>query len=191
MAHDRWLSELRRRCSLHRCRRTSAETAVDAGAMSLHAYLSVVVPVHQGADLLASSLSAIAGSDLPRSRWELIVVDDASSDETARIAARFADVVVRLPGRPHGTAYARNRGFEFTRGEYVLFINADVCVCPDTLTRFALVLTREPQVSAVFACFGACAAGGLVSQYRNLRLRYYHHENSGVAETFSASCGAV
>jgi GT2 family glycosyltransferase len=191
-AHEGWLNELRRRCSLHRSARTSAEIAAEVSGMLPHPYLSVVVPVHQGADLLASSLGALVRSELPRSRWELVVVDDASTDDTARIAARFADVVVRLPGKPHGTAYARNRGFEFTRGECVAFINADVCVRSDTLTRFALVLAREPQVSAVFGTFDPCpGAAGLVSQYRTLRLRYYHEENAGVAETFCASCGAV
>jgi GT2 family glycosyltransferase len=192
ISQDRWLSELRRRCSLHRGRRTSAEAVGEAGAMLPHPHLSVVVPVHQGADVLTRSLTALAGSDLPRSRWELIVVDDASTDDTACIAAQFADVVVRLPGKPHGTAYARNRGFELTRGECVAFINADVCVHPDTLTRFALVLAREPQVSAVFGAFDACpGVAGLVSQYRNLRLCYYHQENAGAAETFCASCGVV
>ncbi|MDQ3998132.1 MAG: glycosyltransferase family 2 protein [Gemmatimonadota bacterium] len=191
-AHDRWLSELRRRCSLHRCRRTSTETAAEVGAMLPHPLLSVVVPVHQGADVLPQSLTALTRSDLPRQRWELIVVDDASTDETARIAARFADVVVRLPGKPHGTAYARNRGFEFTRGECVAFIDADVAVHPDTLARFALVLAREPQVSAVFGTFDSCpGAAGLVAKYRTLRLRYYHQENAGIAETFRASCGAL
>jgi GT2 family glycosyltransferase len=191
-AHDRWLSELRRRCSLHRSRRSSAETPTEAGAMRPHPYLSVVVPVHQGGDLLASSLTALVRSELPRSRWELIVVDDASTDDTSCVAAPFADVVVRLSGKPHGTAYARNRGFELARGDCVAFINADVCVRPDTLTKFAVVLAREPQVSAVFGCLDACAeTGGLLSQYRNLRLRYYHQENSGLAETFCASCGAV
>jgi GT2 family glycosyltransferase len=192
ISHEGWPHELRRRCSLHRSRLASASSLAETGAMLPHPYLSVVVPVHDGASLLASSLAALARSDLPRARWELIVVDDASTDDTSRVAARFADVVVRLPGRAHGTAYARNRGFEFARGECVAFINADVCVRPDALTRFAHVLAREPQVSAVFGCFDACtAAGGLVSQYRGLRLQYYHQENAGVAETFCASCGAV
>jgi GT2 family glycosyltransferase len=189
---DRWLNELRRRCSLHRGRRTSAATIAEGRAVLPHPYLSVVVPVHQGADVLESSLTALARSDLQRSLWELIVVDDASTDETALIAARFADVVVRLPGRPHGTAYARNRGFELTRGECVAFINADVCVHTDTLTRFALVLAREPQVSAVYGAVDACPGpAGLISQYRSLRLCYYHQEDAGIAETFCASCGAV
>jgi GT2 family glycosyltransferase len=191
-SHEEWVHALRRRCSLHRSRFGSGDPVAETGALLARPYLSVIVPVHNGADTLASSLAALARSDLPRARWELIVVDDASTDDTSRVAARFADVVVRLPGRAHGPAYARNRGFELARGECVAYINADVCVCPDTLTRFALVLAREPQVSAVCGSFDGCAdVGGLVSQYRNLRLQYYHRNNAGDAETFCASCGVV
>jgi cellulose synthase/poly-beta-1,6-N-acetylglucosamine synthase-like glycosyltransferase len=188
---ERWLHELQRRCALHRSRQTS-EAAADSGAPLPHPYLSVVVPVHQGARVLPESLAALVRSELPRALWELIVVDDASTDGTALVAARFADVVVRLPGRAHGAAYARNRGFEFARGECVAFVNADVCVHSDTLTRFTLVLAREPEVTAVFGSFDPIPnSGGLVSQYRNLLLHYHHQENCASTETFCASCGAV
>jgi glycosyltransferase involved in cell wall biosynthesis len=157
-----------------------------------HPYLSVVVAVHQGGDALRHSLEALSWSDLPRTEWELIVVDDASTDETAWIAAEHADILVRLPGKPRGPAYAKNRGFEVSRGEYVAFIDADVCVHRDTLAQFVLVLSREPQVSAVFGAFDTNpAAKGLVSQYRNLLAHYYHRQHPGPAETFWASCGAI
>lgn len=160
-------------------------------AMS-YPYLSVVVAVHQGGDALRHSLEALSWSDLARTEWELIVVDDGSNDETPWIAAEYADILVRLPGKPHGPAYARNRGFEFARGEYVAFIDADVCVHRDTLAQFVLVLSREPQVSAVFGAFDTNpAAKGLVSQYRNLLAHYYHQQHPGPAETFWASCGAI
>ena len=80
-------------------------------------YLSVIVPAYQGEKVLPLSLGALAASTLPRESWELITVDDASTDDTAMIAANYADTVVRLPGKPHGPAYARNRGFEVARGE--------------------------------------------------------------------------
>ncbi|MDQ4079887.1 MAG: glycosyltransferase family 2 protein, partial [Gemmatimonadota bacterium] len=137
-------------------------------------------------------LEALSWSDLPRTEWELIVVDDASTDDTASIAAEYADLLVRLPGKSYGPAYARNRGFEFTRGEYIAFIDADVCVHRDTLARFVLVLSREPQVSAAFGAFDTNpAAKGLVSQYHNLLAHYYHQQYPGPAETFWASCGAI
>jgi len=161
-------------------------------ALPRHPYLSVIMPAHAAAGVLPRSLQALADSELPRAYWELIVVDDASSDDTASIAARFADVVVRLPGTPYGPAYARNRGFEITRGDCVVFLDADVCVYPDTLTQFALALGCAPNVSAVFGSFDTRSeAKGFVAQYRNLLTHYCHQQNPGPADTFWSSCGAI
>jgi glycosyltransferase involved in cell wall biosynthesis len=161
-------------------------------ALPRHPYLSVIMPAHAAAGVLPRSLQALAHSELPRAYWELVVVDDASSDATASIAARYADVVVRLPGTPYGPAYARNRGFEVTRGDCVVFLDADVCVYPDTLTQFALALGCAPNVSAVFGSFDTHSeATGLVAQYRNLLTHYCHQQNPGPADTFWSSCGAI
>ena len=90
--------------------------------------VSVIVPAYNGHNVLARSLEALLRSDLPRNRWELIVVDDASSDDTAEIAARFADVIVRLPGKPHGPAYAKSRLRSLARRDSGLCRCR--CVCP-------------------------------------------------------------
>ncbi|HEU4565820.1 MAG TPA: glycosyltransferase family A protein [Gemmatimonadaceae bacterium] len=155
-------------------------------------YLTIIVPAYNAAGVLARSLEALAASDLPRECWELIVVDDASTDDTAIVAARHADAVVRLPGKPHGPAYARNRGFEIARGDVVVFVDADVCVHRDTLRRFAHVMHDEPDIAAVFGSYDDEPEGrGIVSQYRNLLHHYVHHLNAGDAETFWAGCGAI
>lgn len=160
--------------------------------MNRSPFLSVIVPAHNGTRVLPRSLEALAQSDLPRQCWELIVVDDASADDTAVVAARWADSVVRLPGKPHGPAYARNRGFEAARGDVVVFVDADVCVHPDALRRFALLFADHPGLGAVFGSYDdRPAAPGFVSQYRNLLHHLVHHENAGEAETFWAGCGAV
>lgn len=155
-------------------------------------FLSVIVPAYNGRKVLAHALDALARSDLPRSKWELIVVDDASTDNTAEIAARYADVVVRLPGKPHGPAYARNRGCESALGEILIFVDADVCVHPGTLGQFLDLFRAQPDVGAIFGSYDdAPPAVGIVSQYRNLLHHYVHHRNAGDAETFWAGCGAV
>lgn len=154
--------------------------------------LSVIVPAYQGEGVLPHALAALAASDLPREFWELIVVDDASTDGTPLVAARYADAVVRLPGRPRGPGYARNRGAETARGEVLVFVDADVCVHPDTLRRFAWLFAADPELGAAFGSYDAAPpAPGLVSQYRNLLHHYVHHRNAGEAETFWAGCGAV
>jgi len=155
-------------------------------------FMSVIVPVYQGAHVLPRCLSALRASEMPRGSWELIIVDDASTDATALIAAEFADAVVRLPDRPRGPAYARNRGVELARGEIVVFVDADVCVHTDALRKFTSVLANEPEVSAVFGAYDTQPeAPQLVSQYRNLLHHFVHSQSAGDAETFWGGCGAI
>jgi glycosyltransferase involved in cell wall biosynthesis len=139
--------------------------------------------------VLPLSLSALLRSDLPRDQWELIVVDDASHDDTAMVAARYADTVVRLPVRPGGPAYARNRGFEASRGAIVLFVDADVCVHRDTLRKIVTLLEQTPDIAAVFGSYDSTPSHpSLVSEFRNLLHHFVHHRDAGDAET---GCGAI
>jgi glycosyltransferase involved in cell wall biosynthesis len=154
--------------------------------------LSVIVPAHNAAGILPRSLGALRNSDLSRDRWELVVVDDGSADETSLIAARYADTVVTLPGNPHGPAYARNRGFEVSRGDVIVFIDADCVVHIDTLSRFAALFTEHPEVGAAFGSYDTRpTASGVISQYRNLIHHYVHHQNAGDVETFWAGAGGI
>jgi len=154
--------------------------------------LSVIVPAHQGAHLLPDSLGALAKSDLPRTQWELIVVDDASSDGTAEVASRWADRVLTLPGAPHGPGFARNRGVEVSRGEWVVFIDADVRAHADTLRRVAEAIAEDPSLDAMFGAYDDDPPEpGFLSRYRNLLHRYVHVASAGETDTFWAGCGAV
>jgi len=154
--------------------------------------LSVIVPAHNGAQVLAEALPALRASDLPHPRWELIVVDDASTDDTAKVAERFANTVIRLDGAPLGPAHARNCGTEAARADILVFVDADVCVHPDVLRKFLEVFTADPKVSAVFGAYDTePRAPGLVSQYRNLLHHYVHASQAGEADTFWAGCGAI
>lgn len=154
-------------------------------------FLTVIVPVYRGLGVIRKSLGALRQSDLPRSEWELIVVDDASPDETPVVAAQYADVLVRLAGKPRGPAYARNRGFEASRGEVIVFVDADVVVHTDTLRKFAEYFRAHPDVVSAFGSYDVNPGGGVVSQFRNLMHHYVHQCNAGEAETFWAGCGAI
>lgn len=168
--------------------------------------LSVIVPSHRNGAVLRLALAALRASDLPRERWELIVADDASDDDTPAVAGEFADRVLRLPPPAGGPARARNRAAEVARGDALVFVDADVCVHRDALRRFADLFAGDvgrvgagaghgaprPALGAVFGAYDdAPPAPGLVSQYRNLVHRFVHLRGAGDAETFWAGCGAV
>jgi hypothetical protein len=154
--------------------------------------LSVIVPARDAATFLAESLAALGATDVPRAEWELVVVDDGSCDSTTETAACHADVLVRLRQRSLGPAYARNRGFELSRGGIVAFVDADVRVHPDTLSRIAADLRPNLATSAVIGSYDAApSAPGLVSQYRNLLRHFVHQRRAGEISAFWASCGGI
>lgn len=153
--------------------------------------LSVVVPVRDDARCLERTLDVLEASDLPREEWELIVVDDASTDDSAAIAARHADTMVRLRDEARGPAYARNRGIEVAHGEFVAFVDADVHVAPSTLRAMLESLRAAPDVAAVSAVYDAGpATGGIVTGYRNLLLHHLQQASRG-AQLFSSACATV
>ena len=155
-------------------------------------YLSVVMPVHNAQTVLPDTLGALGRSDFDRGSWELVVVDDASTDDSAAVAAPHADRVVRLADRPRGPAFARNRGAEACRGEVLVFVDSDVRIAPDALGRLARHFQEDPELGAAFGSYDdQPPAPGVVSQYRNLLHHYHHHRGAGDAETFWAGLGAV
>jgi glycosyltransferase involved in cell wall biosynthesis len=157
-----------------------------------HPYFSVIVPVKNGHGVLPRMLDMLSRSELPRESWELIVIDDGSTDDSPAIASEYADLVIRLPAPSHGPGYARNRGVERARGECIVFLDADCLVRPDTLTRLAETMMTRSDVAAVFGAYcDEPEAAGVVSKYRNLLHHYTHAQEPGEAQTFWAGCGCV
>ena len=112
--------------------------------------ISVIIPVHNGAETLATCLEALTASTYPAD--ECIVVNDGSTDGSDTLAATFPVRVLDLRGGPFGAAYARNRGAEAASGEILLFLDADIAVAPDTLARVAAAFTG----TSAEAVFGSC-----------------------------------
>ena len=151
--------------------------------------LSVIVPVYNGARFLAPCLESLAASEL--SGHECIVVDDGSTDDSVRVAGEHGATVVRLEQRG-GPARARNRGAETAQGDILVFLDADVCVHPDTLARVAAHFENDPAVGAVIGSYDDHPADpGFISQYKNLFHHYVHQTSRTEAWTFWAGCGAI
>ena len=172
--------------------RESSTSGKSRDLMSQTLPLSVVVSIRDSGSTLREVLAAIRASELPRPSYEIIVVDDASTDGSVAIAARYADTVVKLSGRGSGPAYARNRGVELARGEVVAFVDGDVVVRPDTLPRMLATLVERPDIDAVSASHDEnSGAPNFISQYWNLLLRFGEQRHSGRCAQFAPGCGAV
>ena len=151
--------------------------------------LSIIVPVYNGGSQLERCLDALLASDFRD--YEIVVVDDASTDESAKAARTRGIKVVQLDTRL-GPAGARNRGAVRARARIILFVDADVVVRRDTLAHVAAFFRKYTHVAAVFGSYDdAPAAQNFVSQYKNLQHHFVHQQSSDEAATFWAGCGAV
>ncbi len=153
--------------------------------------ISVIVPAHNAERHLGFCLDALAGNDLERDRWELIVVDDASTDSTPE-TINGADVVLSTGAVARGPAFARNRGADAARGDILVFIDSDVAVHSTVLRLFADRFDSDVGLVAVFGSYDDSPfEQSVVSRYRNLLHHHAHHQNAGEVPTFWAGCGAV
>jgi glycosyltransferase involved in cell wall biosynthesis len=151
--------------------------------------LSVIIPVYNGEGVLDRCLERLQQSTFRD--YECIVVDDASTDGSCAIAARYGVSVLALEHNG-GPARARNRGAERARGEILLFLDADVCVHPETLAQVDAYFRAHPAVDALMGSYDDTPTEpGFVSQYKNLFHHYVHHVSRAQAWTFWAGCGAI
>lgn len=152
--------------------------------------LSVIIPVHNGGENFRRCLAALAVST--RAPDELIVVDDASTDDSSAIARSTNARVIALTDAPRGPAFARNRGAAAATGDALVFFDADVAVHPDTLARIENYLRDPIGVAAVFGSYDDVPpARGIVTLYKNLLHHYVHQHSARDAVTFWAGCGAI
>jgi len=151
--------------------------------------ISVIVPVRNGSAHLPRCLEALSRSDY--AEFEVIVVDDCSSDATPQIAERYGARYVLTP-RQMGPAGARNLGARHAQGEILAFVDADVIAPPEVLRLIAEDFCDNPELAAVFGSYDEEPTWPtFVSQYKNLMHYYVHQTSSENASTFWAGCGAM
>jgi GT2 family glycosyltransferase len=150
---------------------------------------SIIVPAYNQSQHLAHCLAAIL-RDAPDGA-EVIVVDDASTDDTVATARASAVRIVRSATN-RGPAHARNLGARHARGEILIFVDADVEVAPGGLARMIGAMRDAPEIDAVFGSYDTGPhARSLVSEYRNLLHHFMHQTGRAEATTFWAGCGAI
>ena len=132
--------------------------------------ISVVIPCFNQGRFLADAIRS-AGADRSRT-VEVIVVDDGSTDDTSRVAKRFPSVVY-LAQPNSGLASARNRGLSATRGEFVVFLDADDMLAPDALRIGAAALEAHDECAfAAGRCRMMDVEGRLLPTPEHPRLSY-------------------
>lgn len=108
------------------------------------ARVSVIIPTYNRGAFLEETVSSVLAQTF--TDWELLVVDDGSTDDTESVLAPYADALryIRIPHS--GVSAARNVGLQETQGEWVAFLDSDDLWLPKKLERQIRALQRSPEI---------------------------------------------
>ncbi|HWG99994.1 MAG TPA: glycosyltransferase family 2 protein [Pilimelia sp.] len=154
------------------------------------ATVSVVIPMYNDSptvDLCISSVLAQTYQPL-----EVIVVDDASTDDSAEKAARHPVTLIRAEANG-GPGAARNLGVSHAKGDVIFFIDADLTMHPDAIAQAVRLLGDGHGYGAVFGVPDPepLLPVGLVGQYRSLQYYYWRSSAEGPVSGGFYALGAV
>jgi glycosyltransferase involved in cell wall biosynthesis len=115
--------------------------------------ISVVLPVHNRADVLPRAIRSVLGQTLES--FELVVVDDGSTDGSVKVAKSFEDAHIKLIelGRNRGGNAARNAGVRAATAPLVAFLDSDDTYLPQKLEQVVAEFDRRPELELLVDSF--------------------------------------
>ena len=109
--------------------------------------VSVIIPAYNAENSLVACIDSVLGQTLKP--YEVLVVNDGSSDRTGAIAMGYGDKIVYIEQENQGQGAARNRGLDQASGEFIAFLDADDYWLKDFLQRCTDFLREHKEIAAV------------------------------------------
>ena len=115
-------------------------------------FISIIMPVFNGEKTISNSIQSVLNQTYKN--WELILIDDGSSDQTISIIQSYIHQdsrIIFLQNRQNlGVSYTRNKGIAKSSGNWIAFLDSDDQWHPDKLKKQVRVIERNPKVDLVY-----------------------------------------
>lgn len=121
-----------------------------SGILDHHPLVSIIIPTYNRATLIGETIESVKQQTWPH--WELIVVDDGSTDATADLMAQLNDPRITYHRIAHSGSFGivRNHGISKAKGEFICFLDSDDLWHPQKLRSQLSCLEAEPGTAFVF-----------------------------------------
>lgn len=157
--------------------------------MKKDTFVSVIIPVFNGEGTVKLCLESVFQSEYRN--FEVIVVDDGSTDHSASVARQFPCQVLGME-KNLGAAAARNRGANVSLGEILFFLDSDIIIEKNTIAQIVETFHGRPDISALFCSYQKnTIPSNFFSLYKNLVHHYTHQTSRADAATFCGGFGAI
>lgn len=112
---------------------------------------SIIIPTYNRAHLISKAIQSVL--DQTYNHWELVIVDDGSTDNTEEVVHKFNDQRIRYFRKNHEErSVARNFGIEKSRGLYISFLDDDDYYLAEFLEEFNRIIEKEKRPIGYFMC---------------------------------------
>lgn len=112
--------------------------------------ISVIIPLYNKESSIAQTLQSVFSQEY--SDFEIVVVDDGSTDNSVEIVEAICDSRIRLIKQENGgPSKARNTGVKYAKGDWVVMLDADDELLPNALNTFLIAILNHPEVDIVDA----------------------------------------
>jgi len=150
---------------------------------------SVIIPAFNAGKTIGKCLTAIFNSDFKE--FEVIVVDDASKDNTVAVAGEFGCKINSL-NKNSGSSYCRNTGAEAAHGDILVFIDADVVINKTTLGKIVETLSSKTDIVGIVSIFSKpYPNSNFFSQYKGLYMHYIFNKCPSYIDFIHSSCFGI
>lgn len=111
-------------------------------------FISVVIPLYNKEKSIAQSLKSVL--DQTYTNFEIVVVDDGSTDKSVETVKNIGDERIQLLGQPNaGPSKARNTGVKNSKGDWIVFLDADDELLPEALSIFTEIIVEHQDVDII------------------------------------------
>jgi len=137
--------------------------------------ISIIIPTYNSEKVIQSCIKAASDQDYPKNKFEIIVADNGSKDETVTISRNLGAKVFLIEGPPPQVCTQRNLGAEKAKSEYLLFLDHDMEMSKNLLKNFAeKVLETNNEVDAWYVPEKIVGNGPLWTKIRNFERAFYN-----------------
>jgi len=133
--------------------------------------ISVIIPAYNSEKTIVSTLKALLKQNYPKKKYEIIVVDDGSADNTVQLASKFPVKIIKI--KHTGPAYARNIGAKKARGSIVLFTDSD-CIPSKNWIKNMVEPFKDPEIVGVSGTYKTLNKNKLMARFVGYEIEQRH-----------------
>ena len=126
--------------------------------------ISIIIPTYNAEKTIKKAVDSVLIQDIPKKNFEIIVVNDGSTDNTLRILKTYGNKIKIINQNNQGAVRAANKGFRKAKGKYVIKLDADDFFGSNILKEMTKILDNNSRIDFVYCDYFEKSIGGKIKK---------------------------